>query len=105
MENDIENNPNQKYAKGNLKEFTNEYGMAKSPVGMDDFWAFVNLKQKEYLSIKGKNALKDSDEANLVLKNIMDAWNTQIIDKYRTKLDSMKTKEKIKLFNGIKVFS
>ena len=31
-------NPKQKSAKKNLKDFTNEYGMGKSPVGMDDFW-------------------------------------------------------------------
>src|SRR3972149_10627812 len=46
-------NPKQKYAKRNLKEFTNEYGMAKSPVGMDDFWAFMDFKRKEYFSMKG----------------------------------------------------
>ncbi|OGH05796.1 MAG: hypothetical protein A2W22_01760 [Candidatus Levybacteria bacterium RBG_16_35_11] len=38
-------NPKQKYARENLKEFTNEYGMGKSPVGMDDFWAFVDIKR------------------------------------------------------------
>ena len=38
-------NPKQKYARENLKDFTNEYGMGKSPVGMDDFWAFVDIKR------------------------------------------------------------
>jgi tetratricopeptide (TPR) repeat protein len=36
-------NLRQKYAKENLKDFINEYGMGKSPVGMDDFWAFVDV--------------------------------------------------------------
>ncbi len=39
-------NPSQRYAKKNLKDFTNAYGMGKSPVGMDDLWVFVDLKQK-----------------------------------------------------------
>jgi len=97
-------NPKQKYAKRNLKEFTNEYGMGKSPVGMDDFWAFMDFKRKEYFSMKGKEILNGMDEANIVMKKIMDAWNTQIIDKYGAKFDKMKTKEKIKLFNEIRVF-
>lgn len=98
-------NPKQRYAKKNLKEFTNEYGMGRSPVGMDDFWAFVDFKQKEYLSMKGKDCLDDIDEGNVVLRNIMDAWNSQIAEKYGKKLDSMKTKEKIELFNATKVFN
>ncbi len=97
-------NPKQRYARENLKDFTNEYGAGKSPVGMDDFWAFVDFKQKEYLSVKRKNSFDDSEEMNRALKKIMDAWNTQVIDKYGNKLERMKTKEKIKLFNEIKVF-
>jgi hypothetical protein len=38
--------------KRNLREFTNEYGLPKSPVGMDDFWAFMNFKEKEYFPKK-----------------------------------------------------
>ncbi len=97
-------NPKQKYAKKNLREFTNEYGMGKSPVGMDDLWAFMDFKAKEYLSVKGKDSFNDTDEWNLALRKIMDAWNTKIAEKYGKKLDRMKTKEKIKLFNEIKVF-
>lgn len=98
-------NPKQKYAKRNLREFTNEYGLPKSPVGMDDFWAFMDFKQKEYFSVKGKDNFDDSDEFNIFLGKIKDAWNTQIAQKYGRKLDRMKTKEKIKLFNEIKVFT
>lgn len=97
-------NPRQRYAKENIEECTNEYGMEKSEVGMDDFWAFVEFKRKEYLSVKGKDSFDDSDEINYALEKIMDAWNTEIIDKYGRKLDGIKTKDKIKLFNGIKVF-
>lgn len=97
-------NPRQKYARENIEECTNEYGMEKSEVGMDDFRAFVEFKRKEYLSLKGKDSFDDSDEMNQVLKKIMDAWNTQVIDKNGRKLDTMKTKEKINLFTGIKVF-
>ncbi len=98
-------NPKQKYAKKNLKEFTNEYGMGKSPVGMDDYWAFMDFKQKEYLSIKGKDNFDNMEEAKSVLERIMEAWNKQVAEKYGRRLDRMKTKEKIKLFNEIKVFS
>ncbi len=94
----LEYNPKQKYAKKNLKEFTNEYGMPKSPVGMDDFWAFMDFKQKEYLSVKGKDSFGDKNEWNTVLRKIQHAWNTQIAEKHGRKLDRMKTKEKIKLF-------
>jgi len=97
-------NPRQKYVRENVEECTNEYGMEKSEVGMDDFWAFVEFKRKEYLSLKGKDSFDDSDEINYALEKIMDAWNTQVIDKNGRKLDTMKTKEKINLFNGIKVF-
>jgi hypothetical protein len=44
--------------------------MGKSPVGMDDFWAFVDFKRKEYLLVKGRDHLMDIDEANVVLKKI-----------------------------------
>ncbi len=98
-------NPSQRYAKKNLKDFTNEYGMGKSPVGMDDFWAFMDLKQKEYLSVKGKDSFDDKDDGNGVLEKIMDAWNMHIAEKYGKKLDRMKTEEKIELFNEIKVFT
>ncbi len=46
----------------------------------------------------------DSDEMNQALKKIMDAWNTQVIDKYGNKLERMKPEKKIKLFNEIKAF-
>ncbi len=96
--------PKQKYAKRNLKNFTNEYGMGRSPVGMDDFWAFIDMKQKEYLSIKGRKDFNDIDEGKDVLQKIMDAWNAQIASKYGRKLDSMKTEEKIKIFKKVKIF-
>jgi tetratricopeptide (TPR) repeat protein len=98
-------NPSQRYAKKNLKDFTNEYGMGKSPVGMDDFWAFMELKRKEYLSSKGKDSFDDTDDGNAVLKKIMDAWNAHIAERFGKTLDRMKTKEKIELFNEIKVFT
>ena len=97
-------NPGQKYARENLKEFTNEYGMGKSPVGMDDFWAFVDFKRKEFLSTKGRDYFKGLDEANLVLKKITSVCDNKILPKYGSRLDRMKTQDKIKLFNDTKVF-
>jgi len=99
-------NPGQKYAKRNLKEFTNEYGMPKSPVGqmMDDYWAFYDMKKKEYLSMNGKDCIDDIKETNAVLKKISEAWNEHIASKYGAKLDRMKTEKKVKLFNEVKVF-
>jgi tetratricopeptide (TPR) repeat protein len=96
-------NPNQKYARENIKEFTNEYGMGKSPVGLDDFWAFVDLKRKEYLSVKERDYFKGIDEANVVLKKITDAWDNKIISKYGSRMNHMKTKDKVKLFEDTKV--
>ncbi len=97
-------NPKQTYAQENIEKCTNEYGMPKSPVGLDDFWAFADIKRKEYLSVKGRDYFKGIDEANLVLKKITDAWDNEITPKYGAKLDRMKTKDKVKLFKDTKVF-
>jgi len=97
-------NSKQKYAKENLKDFTNEYGMGKSPVGMDDFWAFVDIKRNEYLSEKGRDFFKGLDEANLVLKKITGAWDNNVLPKYTAKFKRMKTEDKVKLFEDTKVF-
>ncbi|HWQ96364.1 MAG TPA: tetratricopeptide repeat protein [Candidatus Methylomirabilis sp.] len=97
-------NPKQKYAKENLKDFTNEYGLGKSSVGMDDFWAFVHFKRKEFYSVKGI-CFKGIEEANTVLKKITAAWDNKILPKYGAKLDRMKTQDKIKLFNDTRVFT
>lgn len=98
-------NPNQKYAKRNLKEFTNEYRLPKSPVpGMDDVQAFIDMKFQEYLALKGEDGIRDMDEVNVVMGKITDVWNKQIASKYGRKLDDLSTKEKIKLFEKTKVF-
>ncbi len=95
-------NPKQRYARENLKDFTNEYGMPSVPM-FDDYYAFTDMKNKEYLASKGKEDFDDIREANFVLHKSMDAWNDKIISKYGKKLDHMKTKDKVKLFNDTKV--
>ncbi|MFH1322254.1 MAG: hypothetical protein ABIH80_00270 [Methanobacteriota archaeon] len=65
----------------------------------------LGLKQKEYLSVKGRDSFDDTDDGNAVLKKIMDAWNTHIAGKFGKTLDRMNSKEKIELFNKIKVFT
>ncbi len=97
-------NPKQKSAKENLKNFTNEYGLGKSSVGMDDFWAFVHFKRKEFYSVKGRY-FKGIEEANTVLKKITDSWDNKILPKWGAKLDRMKTQDKVKLFEDTKVFT
>jgi tetratricopeptide (TPR) repeat protein len=97
-------NPEQNYAKEHIETCTNEYGMTKSPVGMDDFWAFVDFKRKEYLSVKGRDYFKGIDEANVVLKKIAGAWNDKILPKWGSKLKRMKIKDKVKLFEETTVF-
>lgn len=96
-------NPKQRFAKKNLKEFTNEYGMPSVPK-FDDYYAFTDIKNKEYLASKGKEDFDDIKEANFVLHKSGDAWNDKIIAKYGAKLDRMKTKDKVKLFKETKVF-
>jgi hypothetical protein len=71
---------------------------------MDDFWAFVDIKRKEFLSEKGRDYFKGLDEAKMVLEKITNAWNNKIISKSGSKLKRMKTKEKVKLFKDTKVF-
>ncbi len=95
-------NPKQKNVKKTLKQFTNEYGMAKPPVGLDDFWAFVDFKRKEFLSDKGRDYFKGLDEAKMVLNKINETWDNEIISKLGAK--RMKTNDKVKLFKDTKVF-
>ncbi len=96
-------NPKQRYAKKNLKEFTNEYGMPSVPM-FDDYYAFTDIKNKEYLASKGKEDFDDVKEANFVLHKNGDAWNDKILPKWSAKLDRMKTKDKVKLFKDTKCF-
>jgi hypothetical protein len=56
------------------------------------------------LSVKGRDSFNDTDDDNAVLKKIMDAWNTHIAGKFGATLDRMNPKEKMKVFNEIKVF-
>lgn len=95
-------NPNQIYAKKNLKNFTNEYGMPRSITSeMDDLFAFMEIKSKEYLNLKHKEMFDDMEEINKVSKKIQAAWNTQIAPS--RKFDTMNTKEKIELFKKTKI--
>jgi len=96
-------NPKQKYAQENLKDFTNEYGLGKSSVGMDDFWAFVHFKREEFYSVKGRY-FKGVKEATTALKKIKGAWDNKILPKYGVKLARMNTEDKVKLFKQTKVF-
>jgi hypothetical protein len=96
--------PEQENARKNVEKFTNEYGMGEPPVGLDDYWAFVDIKRKEYLSVKRRDYFKDIDEANVVLKKITGAWDNRILPKYGAKSNSMKTEDKIKLFERYQGF-
>lgn len=96
-------NPEQENARKNIKKFTNEYGLGKSSVGMDDFWAFVHFKREEFYSVKGRY-FKGIDEANTVLEKIKNTWDDKILPKYGANFKRMKTEGKIKLFHDIKVF-
>ena len=92
-------NPKQKHAKRNLKEFTNEYGLPRSPVGsvMDDVQAFIHMKMEE---ISDFNNPSDLD---IIIEKIMNTWNDKIASRYAQKLDKMSVNEKIRLFKETKV--
>ncbi len=96
-------NPRQKYARENLKEFTNEYGMPKSSVGMDDYYAFTDIKINEYFKSKSQKDFQNKKEAEYVLNKIMDSWNDLILPKYGARLNHMKIKDKVKLFEDTKI--
>jgi tetratricopeptide (TPR) repeat protein len=70
-------NHRQRYARENLKDYSNEYGMPSVPM-FDDYYAFTDMKDKEYLVRKGKEDFDDIKEANAVLRKSMDAWNDKI---------------------------
>ncbi len=97
-------NPRQKYARENLKDFCNEYGMPKSSVGMDDYYTFTDIKTIEYFKSNSLKDFKNKKEAEYVLNKIMDSWNDLILPRYGAKLNRMKTKDKVKLFRNTKVF-
>ena len=101
----LEYDPDNKLAKRNLKEFTNEYGMPKSiSPGMDDVWAFTDMKMQEYRDLHGENSLDNLSKANVILGKITVVWNKQMASKYGKKLDDMSAEEKIELFKKTKVF-
>jgi tetratricopeptide (TPR) repeat protein len=60
-------NPKHKQAKRNLKEFTNEYGLPRSPVGsaMDDVQAFIHIKMEEM------GDFSNSTDPDIIIKKIM----------------------------------
>jgi len=97
-------NPRNVTAKRNLDEFSNEYGMPGSPVGMDDIKKFVHMKLEEYLLVNGQDEFRDRDDMDSALKQIMEAWNGEIAEKYGSKLDDMTTAKKLKLFRKVTVF-
>ncbi|MGC2684942.1 MAG: tetratricopeptide repeat protein, partial [Candidatus Nitrosopolaris sp.] len=78
-------NPKQKHAKRNLKEFTNEYGLPRSPVGsaMDDFQAFIHMKMEEI------SDLNNPTDADTIIEKITNTWNDKIASRYAQKLDKM----------------
>jgi len=92
-------NPKQKHAKRNLKEFTNEYGLPRSPVGstMDDVQAFIHMKMKEI------SDFNNPAEVDIIIEKIMNTWNDKIAPRYAQKLDKMNVNEKIRLFKETKV--
>ncbi|MDN5847846.1 MAG: hypothetical protein L0H53_16410 [Candidatus Nitrosocosmicus sp.] len=102
----LQYDPNNTYAKNNLKKFISEYGLPASPVGkaMDDAQAFLKYKMLEYLSIKRKDGFDTMDETNKVLDKITKVWNNKIASKYGRKLDKMSSTEKKNLFRETRVF-
>ncbi len=78
--------------------------MPKSSLEMDDYWAFTDIKTKEYLAGKEKEDFDKKEEARFVLNKSMDAWNTHILPKY-DKVNLMKIEDKVKLFKDTRVFN
>jgi tetratricopeptide (TPR) repeat protein len=96
--------PGNKLAKKNLRECTSGYGLPRSiSTAMDDSHAFTDMKMKQYLAEKGKESFDSLDEANAALQRITDAWNGQIAAKYGRRLDDLSVKEKIRIFEAVKV--
>ena len=97
----LELNPEQKMAKEYLEKFSNEYGQPIAPTkAFDDFYAFQSIKIKEYLEKNNKDEFENLDEANSVIKKIIDTWS--IIIK-KENLSKLSTDEKIKLFKGTEI--
>ncbi|NVM00890.1 MAG: tetratricopeptide repeat protein [Candidatus Helarchaeota archaeon] len=100
-EKSLELNPEQKMAKEYLEKFSNEYGQPTAPTkAFDDFYAFQAMKIKEYLNKDNKNKFGDLDEANNVIKKIIDRW--RIINK-EVNLSELSTDEKIKIFKETEI--
>ena len=96
--------PANKLAKKNLRECTGRYGLPKSvSPAMEDSHAFTDMKMRQYLAETGKPSFGSMKEANAVLQRIAEAWNGQIAAKYGRRLDDLSVKEKIRIFEAVKV--
>ncbi len=97
----LELNPEQKTAKEYLEKFSNEYGQPIAPTKtFNDFYAFQSIKIKEYLEKNNKNEFDDLDEANSVIKKIIDTWS--IIIK-KENFSELSTDEKTKIFKETEI--
>jgi len=67
-------------------------------------YIFQGEKMKEYLAVKGKKNFDSLEEANRVLKKIMDAWNSNLTIKQRKAFEEKEEDELREVFKSIKVF-
>jgi len=97
----LELNPEQKTAEEYLEKFSNEYGMPVAPSKeFDDYYAFQSMKIEQYMKKNNKSEFDNLDETNIVIKKIIETWETIV---KRKNLSELSIEEKIKIFQKTKV--
>lgn len=99
----IKENPDNRIAQKNLKEFTNEYKKPASPSKVfDDLYHFQWIQMERYFISKGITSFGTKEEAERVLESIRLAWNKHVALR-GTDLDKMTPAEKTEIFKSINV--
>ncbi len=99
----VAENPKDKKAKRNLKDFTNEYGepAAVSPL-MDDVFHFQKIQTEKYFKSHKKNNFSTKEEADKIIGIISTVWNQQIAPD-KDKIDRLPAKDKSQWFENVKI--
>jgi len=99
----LKDNPENRAARKNLNQLTNEYGEPSAvSKEMDDLFHFMNIHQKIYLKEQGKTKFSTKQETEAFFSAVKEAWNTQLAHRGK-EIDAMSADEKTELFKSVKM--
>ncbi|MFA3782762.1 tetratricopeptide repeat protein [Melioribacteraceae bacterium 4301-Me] len=95
--------PQNKNAKNNLKRCINVYGEPKAvSEAMDDISHFYDIQMRKYFAVKNISEFSSLEEANKFMLLIKNAWNNTIVQE-KEKLETYTPEEKTKWFESIEI--